>query len=73
MKLSDDDLAWIAGRDRRAVDPPISGGDGRMVSGRPARWWVKVRQQWLGRVRRADGKQRWIKAVDLRPINDSQF
>jgi hypothetical protein len=30
-------------------------------------YWVKERQQWLGRVRGADGRQRWIRAVDLRP------
>jgi SH3-like domain-containing protein len=33
---------------------------------------VKERQEWLGRVRDADGCQRWIKAVDLRPANNSQ-
>ena len=34
--------------------------------------WVKERRprlQWFGRVRGADGKQRWIKAVDLRPVS----
>jgi hypothetical protein len=30
-------------------------------------WWVKEPQQWLGRVRGKDGRQRWIRAVDLRP------
>jgi hypothetical protein len=30
-------------------------------------WWVKERQEWWGRVRGADGRQRWIRAVDLRP------
>ena len=30
-------------------------------------WWVKERQEWLCRVRGADGRQRWIRAVDLRP------
>jgi hypothetical protein len=30
-------------------------------------WWVKERQEWWGRVRAADGRQRWIRAVDLRP------
>ena len=32
-------------------------------------WWVKERQEWWGRVRGADGRQRWIKAADLRPAN----
>jgi hypothetical protein len=35
-------------------------------------WWVKERQQWLGRVRGADGRRRWIRAVDLRPASGSQ-
>ena len=35
-------------------------------------WWVKERQQWLGRVRGADGRQRWVRAVDLRPASGSQ-
>jgi hypothetical protein len=35
-------------------------------------WWVKERQQWWGRVRGKDGRQRWIPAVDLRPANSSQ-
>jgi hypothetical protein len=30
-------------------------------------WWEKDRQEWWGRVRGADGRQRWIKAADLRP------
>jgi hypothetical protein len=28
---------------------------------------VKERQHWIGRVRGADGRQRWITAADLRP------
>src|SRR5688572_19107693 len=32
-------------------------------------WWVKERQEWWGRVRGADGRQRWIRAVDLRPVS----
>jgi hypothetical protein len=35
-------------------------------------WWVKERQQWWGRVRGADGRQRWIRAVDLRPAKESR-
>ena len=30
-------------------------------------WWVKERQEWWGRVRGANGRQRWMTAVDLRP------
>jgi hypothetical protein len=32
---------------------------------------MKERQEWFGRVRGANGRQRWIKAVDLRPVNGS--
>jgi hypothetical protein len=32
-------------------------------------WFVRERQQWLGRVRDKDGRQWWIKAVDLYPAN----
>src|SRR5215212_8591211 len=38
-------------------------------------WWVKdrqARQEGWGRVRGADGRQRWIKALDLRPASGSQ-
>jgi hypothetical protein len=33
---------------------------------------VKDRLEWLGRVRGADGRQRWIRASDLRPASGSQ-
>jgi hypothetical protein len=29
-------------------------------------WWVKERREWWGRVRGQDGRQRWVRAVDLR-------
>jgi len=32
-------------------------------------WWVKDRQEWFDRVRGADGRQQWIRAVDLRPAS----
>jgi len=28
---------------------------------------VKERREWWGRVRGKDGRQRWVKAADLRP------
>ena len=34
-------------------------------------WWLRERQEWWGRIRGADGRQRWIKAVDLRPVSGS--
>ena len=30
-------------------------------------YWVEERREWLGQVRGKDGKQRWIRASDLRP------
>jgi hypothetical protein len=42
-----------------------------MVSRRHARLVVKERQEWLGRVRGPDGRQRWIRAVDLRQASGS--
>jgi len=55
--------------DRRAVDPPIQVEMATWSPGGQLDWWVKERQQWFGRVRGSDGKQRWIKAVDFRPAS----
>jgi hypothetical protein len=52
--------------DRREVDPPIEVQAATWSPGGQLDWWVKERREWLGRVRGADGRQRWIKAVDLR-------
>jgi hypothetical protein len=30
-------------------------------------WWVKERRKWFGRIRGKDERQRWIRAIDLRP------
>ena len=30
---------------------------------------VRTRLEWVGRVRGKDGKQRWIKASDIRPAS----
>jgi hypothetical protein len=35
-------------------------------------WWVRDRQEWFRRLRGAEGRQRWIKAVDLRLGSGSQ-
>jgi hypothetical protein len=69
MDLSDDDLEQIAEADRRAVDPPVPVDIATWSKAGQLDWWVKERQRWLGRVRGADGKQRWVKAADLRPEN----
>jgi len=57
---------------RRAVDPPIPVEVATWSKAGQLDWWVKERQQWLGRVRGVDGKQRWIKASDLRRPSGSQ-
>jgi hypothetical protein len=72
MELSDDDLQQLAEADRRVVDPPIEVQRAAWSPGGQLDWWVKERQQWMGRVRGKDGRQRWIKAADLRPANGSQ-
>jgi hypothetical protein len=70
MDLSDADLEHIAEADRRVVDPPIPVDVATWSTAGQLDWWVKERQEWLGRVRGADGRQRWIEAVDLRPAKD---
>jgi hypothetical protein len=53
--------------DRREVDPPIQVDAATWSAGGTLDWWVKERQVWWGRIRGPEGRQRWIKAVDLRP------
>jgi hypothetical protein len=72
MDLSDEDLQQSAETDRRVVDPPIEVQAATWSPGGQLDWWVKDRQEWFGRVRGADGRQRWIKASDLRPASGSQ-
>jgi len=72
MDLSDDDVQQFAEADRREVDPPIEVESATWSAGGQLDWWVKDRQEWLGRVRGKDGRQRWVKAVDLRPASGSQ-
>jgi hypothetical protein len=52
--------------DRREVHPPIQVESATWSPGGQLDWWVKERQQWWGRVRGQDGRQRWVKAADLR-------
>jgi hypothetical protein len=52
--------------DRRPVDPPIEVEVATWSAAGTLDWWVKDRQQWLGRVRGRDGRQRWVNAADLR-------
>ena len=67
MDLGNDDLEQIAEVDRREVDPPIQVDIATWSQAGQLDWWVKERREWWGRVRGADGRQRWIRAVDLRP------
>jgi hypothetical protein len=67
MNLSDDDVKQFAEADRREVDPPMQVETATWSHAGQLDWWVKERQEWWGRVRGANGWQRWIRAVDLRP------
>jgi len=52
--------------DSREVSPPIEVESATWAPGGTVDWWVKERGKWLGRVRGPDGRQRWVKASDLR-------
>jgi hypothetical protein len=66
MDLSDAEVRQRAEADSRVVDPPIEVELATWSEAGQLDWWVNERQQWLGRVRGADGRQRWIQASDLR-------
>jgi hypothetical protein len=66
MDLSDDELLHRAEADRREVDPPIQVDTATWSEAGQLDWWVKERQEWWGRIRGANGRQRWVRAVDLR-------
>jgi hypothetical protein len=72
MDLGDTDLEQFAAADRREVDPPIPVEMATWSNAGQLDWWVKERLEWWGRERGADGRQRWIRAVDLRPASGSQ-
>jgi hypothetical protein len=67
MDLSDDVVQQRADTDRREVDPPIQVETATWSKVGQLDWWVKERREWWGRVRGKDGRQRWVKAADLRP------
>jgi hypothetical protein len=66
MDLSDAELRRRAEADRRELDPPIEVEAATWSPGGQLDWWVKERQEWWGRVRGADGRQRWVRSIDLR-------
>ncbi len=53
------------------VDPPIQVETATWSRAGQIHYWVKERLDWFGRVRGADGRQRWIRAADLRPASGS--
>jgi hypothetical protein len=65
--MRDLDPTQYAQADRREVNPPIEIESATWSPGGTLDWWVKERQQWFGRVRGSDGRQKWIRASDLRP------
>jgi hypothetical protein len=75
MSTNQFDPSQYGEADRREVDPPIQVEAATWSPGGQLDWWVKEhlpRPEWWGRVRGADGRQRWVKAVDLRPASGSQ-
>ena len=44
--------------DRREVDPPVQVEAANWSPGGKLDWWVKDRQEWWGRVRGSNGRQR---------------
>jgi hypothetical protein len=55
---------------RREVDPPVDVQIAAWSAAGTLDWWVKERQEWLGRVRGPNGRQKWIKAADLRQTKE---
>jgi hypothetical protein len=72
MGLSDEHVQQFAEADRREVDPPIQVEMATWSQAGRLDWWVNEREEWWGRLRGADGRQRWVKAADLRPASGSQ-
>ena len=67
-----DDLDQRNPEDRREVNPPIPVELATWSAAGRLDWWVKERLEWFGRVRGPDGRQKWIKASDLRPATSEQ-
>jgi hypothetical protein len=75
MSTNQFDPSQYGQADRREVDPPIPVEMATWSPGGQLDYWVKEhrpRLEWFGRVRGKDGRQRWIKASDLRPASGSQ-
>jgi hypothetical protein len=65
--MQDLDPSQYAEADRREVNPPIEVESATWSLGGTLDWWVRERREWFGRVRGPNGRQKWIKASDLRP------
>jgi hypothetical protein len=66
-----DDLDHLSPEDRREVNPPIDVESATWAPGGTLDYWVKERREWWGRVRGPNGRQKWVKAADLRPAKES--
>ena len=67
------DIDLLKPEDRREVDPPVEVQIATWSAAGTLDWSVRERREWFGRVRGLDGRQRWIKAVDLRPVARGQM
>jgi len=73
--MQDLDPSQYGEADRREVNPPIPVESATWSPGGTLDWWVKEhrpRVEWYGRVRGPDGKQQWVRAVDLRPAKEGK-
>jgi hypothetical protein len=64
--MQDLDPTQYGEADRRVVDPPVEVQVATWSAAGTLDWWVRERREWFGRVRGPNGRQRWIKAADLR-------
>jgi hypothetical protein len=69
VHFTDEDLEQIPEADRRPVDPPMPVDTATWSATGRLDYWVKESRFWMGRVRGVDGKQRWVKATDIRRVN----
>jgi hypothetical protein len=67
--MRDLDPSQYSEADSREVNPPVEVES----AGGTLDWWVRERREWWGRVRGPDGvRQKWVRAVDLRPGEDRE-
>jgi photosystem II stability/assembly factor-like uncharacterized protein len=62
-----DGLDQLSPEGRREVNPLVEVESATWSPAGTLDWWVRERREWLGRGRGRDGRQRWVKAADLRP------